>query len=166
MKVLKLFIGLHLAGMVAFVSRMFAHGTADEVAAKWAQNISNAQTSMQAGVQRVTVAPGVTAAQNVQKFQNKMQDPATFQKWARNVQSVSLTSWQQSMLNIGIQRAAQGASQKQAKFSAAMNALLPFIDNLRNTVRNMPSATTADREQRMLAWSRGMATYQKPTSGV
>ena len=164
MRIVKLAVGLHIAGLAALASRAFAHGTAEDVANKWAQNISNAQQGMTAGVQRVSVAPGVAAANQKQRFVTAMQDPATFDKWERGVRSVSLGAWQQSMLTLGIPRAAQGAQQKKDKFVSAMTALLPYVDNLRTTVRALPNNTQADREARMLAWSRGMRQYRKPAA--
>jgi hypothetical protein len=166
LRTIKLLVGLHVMAAGALLSRAFAHGTADEVATNWAQGISNAQQKMTAGVQRVTVAPSVSAIAQRQRFVTSMQDPATFDKWERGLRGVSLSSWQNSMTSLGISRAAQGAQQKKDKFTAAMNSLLPFVDNLRNTVRAMPAVTQADREARMLAWSRGMRQYKKPASAA
>ena len=166
MRILKLALGVHVIALGALLSRAFAHGTAEEVADKWQRGISNSQQDMTAGVQRVTVAPGTAAAAKKQKFVSAMQDPATFDKWERGVRSVSLGSWQNSMVTLGIPRAAQGAQQKKDKMVNAMNSLLPFVDNLRNTVKSMPDNSQADREQRMLAWSRGMRQYRKPAAGA
>ena len=165
MKVLKLFILAHIPLIGALLTRAFAHGSPQEVADKWAQNIGNSRQSMTAGVGRVTQAPSQSAINQRQKFQTKMQDPSTFDKWEAGLRGVSLQSWQNSMTSFGIDRAVQGATQKKDKMVRAMNGLLPFVDQLRNTVRNMPSTTVGDREQRMLAWSRGMAQYRKPASG-
>lgn len=137
--------------------------TAEQVSQKWLQNISQAQAEMQAGVQATTVAPGQAAAAKVQKWQNSLSNPATVAKWVRNVQAGgSLSAWQQSMENYGIARAIQGAQQKQAKYTNSMNSLLPFIYNLRTQVRTMDDSTPAAREQRMLAFTRGMTAYKRP----
>lgn len=141
-----------------------AHGTASDVSQKWLTNLSNATAEMTAGVGRVQVAPGQAAAQKQQKWVNALMDPQIQAKWARNVSSVSLQAWQAAMTNYGINRVAQGAQAKQAKFTNAMNSLLPFIDQLAATVKAMPDNTPADREARMLAMVRGMRTYQRPTS--
>lgn len=164
MKLVRLTIGLHVLAAGALLSRAFAHGTPEEVADLWAQGLSNAQQKMQAGVSRVTQSPGLAAVAQRQKFVAKMQDPATFDKWERGLRGMSLGGWQNSMTSYGIQRAAQGATQKKSKYAAVAASLLPFVDNLRNTVKGMPSTTVADREQRMLAWSRGMAQYKKPAT--
>lgn len=141
-----------------------AHGSAAEVRAKWLTNLSNATTEMQAGVARLTVAPGQAAAAKKQKWVNALMDTNIQDKWARNTASVSLQAWQQTMNDYGINRVSQGAQAKAAKFEAAMNSLLPFIDRLAQTVRAMPDNTPADREARMLAQVRGMRGYQRPAS--
>lgn len=139
-----------------------AHGSASDVKDKWLRNIQAAQPEMQAGVARLTVAPGQAAAAKRQKWINSLQDQATQDKWARNVASVSLQQWQQAMNDYGINRVSQGAQAKAAKFESAMNSLLPFIDRVRAQVRAMPDNTPADREQRALAMMRGMRGYQRP----
>lgn len=165
MKYLKLAIGLHIAAAATLASRAFAHGTAQEVADLWSQGISNAQQKMTAGVLRTTQNPAAQAIAKRQKFVASMQDPATFDKWEAGLRGTTLQSWQAAMTGLGIQRAAQGAGQKKDKFAKAMGALLPFVDQLQGTVRGMPDNTIADREQRMLAWSRGMRGYRKPAGG-
>lgn len=137
-----------------------AHGTAQEVADKWATNMGNAQQSMTNGVNRVTEAPGQAAVAKLQKWVLALQSQEVQQKWARKTGAVSLQSWKDSMNNIGVQRAVQGATQKKAKMVTAMTTLLPYIDQVAATVRAMPDNTPGDREQRALAMIRGMRAYQ------
>lgn len=141
-----------------------AHGTAQQVSDKWLRGLQNATQDMTDGVGRVTVAPGQAAAAKQQKWINALMDTNTQQKWARNVSAVSLSSWKAAMTDYGINRVAQGAQAKQPKFTTAMNSLLPFIDQVRDQVRNMPDDTPAAREQRALAMMRGMRNYQRPAS--
>lgn len=138
------------------------HGSAQEVAAKWVQNITNAQQSMKNGVARVQKAPGQSAVEKAQKWQQAMSDPATFQKWQNNVGRVSLSAWQQAMNDVGIQRVAQGAQAKQAKFEQAMAPLLQYIDSARDQVKSMPDLTIEDRIARSAAMQRLMHQYQRP----
>lgn len=159
MRSLKTFIGLHLLALGALLTSRLAHGTAQEVADKWATNLGNAQTSMTNGVNRVTTAPGQAAAAKRMKWIAAIQNPATQDKWARKVSAVSLQSWKDSMTNIGIPRAAQGAAAKKPKFVAAMTTLLPYIDQVTAQVRAMPDTTPTDREQRAIAMMRGMRNY-------
>ena len=160
------FIKLHVIALGALLSRAFAHGTAADVADKWQRNLGNAQQEMQAGVDRVTQAPGAAAAAKKQKWVMALQDSATQDKWERNVRSVSLSQWQESMKTLGIQRAAAGATAKKPKFEAAMASLLPYIDSVRQQVRALPDNTPQDREQRALAMMRGMRNYRRPAGGA
>lgn len=141
-----------------------AHGTAQQVSDKWLRGIQNAGQDITDGVNRVTVAPGQAAASKRQKWINALQDPATQDKWARNVAAVSLSAWKSAMTEYGIGRVAAGAQAKQPKFTTAMNSLLPFIDQVRDQVRAMPDDTPAAREQRALAMMRGMRNYQRPAA--
>ena len=141
-----------------------AHGTAADVTAKWLSRLQQAQTEMQQGVARVTVAPGQAAAAKRQKWINALSDPATQEKWARNVASVSLGSWQQAMNDYGISRVAQGAQAKQQKFENIMSSLLTYIDQGVNQVKQMDDSNYAAREQRAIAMMRWMRNYKRPAS--
>lgn len=138
------------------------HGSAQEVADKWAANIQNAQQSMKNGVARVTVSPGQAAVAKAQKWQAAMADPATFQKWQNNTGRVSLAAWQTAMNDVGIARVAAGAQAKKHKFEAAMGPLLSFIDNAVQQVKTMPDLTIEDRIARSAAMQRLMHGYSRP----
>lgn len=164
MRSLKVFATFHIAMLGLALSRAFAHGSPQEVGDKWANNLSNATTEMQAGVDRVRVPPGQAAVAKKQKWVNAMTNIDTQNKWERKTGAVTLQSWQASMKDIGIQRAAQGASQKKGKYVQALTTLLPFIDSVAATVRAMPDNTPQDREARALAMMRGMRTYRGQSS--
>lgn len=140
----------------------FAHGSAEEVAADWANRLGQSTSKIQAGVNRVQQAPGQAAVAARQKWVNALSDPKIQDKWARQVGAVSLASWQESMNNKGVQRVAQGAQAAQQKYANAVAPLLRYIDSGLSTIKGMDSSTYAAREQRMIAWSRYMAGYQKP----
>ena len=139
-----------------------AHGTPDEVAQAWVNAMSQAATKATAGANAVTVSPGQSAANALQKWVQALASPQVQQKWQTQVGAVTLASWQQAYINKGVPRMASGASNAQAKFTAAMTSLLRFIDAGVAQVKSMPSATYADRENRMLTFVRYMHTYQKP----
>jgi hypothetical protein len=95
------------------------------VAAKWAQNLSGATTSITTGVNAVTVAPGQAAARQSAVWLANVQ--AAQAKWAARTAAVSLSSWQGAMINKGIPRIGAGATAAQPKMQAAMQKLLPAI---------------------------------------
>lgn len=132
--------------------------TPDQVAAEWAQRLAASGTKIQAGVQSVTVAPGQAAARQKQVWLQNV--TASQDKWARNVSSVSLSSWQQDFINKGLPRIATGATAAQPKFAAFMGALLPYIDNGKKT---LPARGNLEANiSRMTTWVRHMAQFKKP----
>ena len=138
-----------------------AHGSAQDVTAKWLSRIQQAGPEMTAGVARVTQSPGAAAAAKRAKWVAALADPHTQDKWARNVSSVSLQQWQAAMNEYGINRVAQGANAKQAKFEAVMAQLLPYIDQGRSQVRAMDDSTFEARLQRSTAMQRWMHAFQR-----
>lgn len=104
--------------------------------AKWVQNLSNSSQHITAGVNNVTVAPGVAAANSVNLWLQRIQ--ASAQKWATNVKAVSLSDWQQAMINVGIPRIAQGAQAKQGKYMAFAQQFYPYLAQGQAKVKAMP----------------------------
>lgn len=131
--------------------------TPDAVAAKWAQNLGSSTQRITDGVNGVTVAPGQAAAR--QKAAWVQNVAAAQDKWAANVASVSLNSWQQDMINKGVPRIASGASAAQPKFQNFMAQFLPFLDQ---QVRALPARGNLDQNiARMTAMVRGTAKFQR-----
>lgn len=127
--------------------------SADQVAAKWSQNLSAAVPAIKAGVQSVTVAPGQAAA--AQKAQYLAGVQANVDRWAGNVSRVSLADWQQATITKGVDRVASGAQAAQPKFQQAMQTLLPKIASV---VNGLPARGGLEANiQRSAAFARGMA---------
>lgn len=117
--------------------------------AKWVSNLSNATQHITDGVNAVQQAPGQAAARQVQTWLARIQNSA--QKWATNVSAVSLQDWQQSMINTGIPRIAQGAQAKQGKYQAFASKFFPYLQTGVNQVRAMPKVTLQDGINRAVA---------------
>lgn len=130
--------------------------------AKWVQNLSAATERMTSGAQAVTKAPGQQAAAAADKWLAKV--TAAKAKFAANVGAVSLQSWQNSYINIGIPRVAQGAQAKQQKVTDFMSSFLPYLQRGVATIDAMPSTTLEDGIARATAMIRYNAKYQKGTT--
>ena len=115
--------------------------TAQQVSEKWLTNFGNATTAMTQGVNAVNQAPGAKAAAAVQLWITRLQQSQT--KWANRVGAVTLSEWQQAMIQLCIPRAQQGAQQKQAKYTAFITAYMSFLQGQVQTVRAMPKGTLA-----------------------
>lgn len=129
-------------------------------AAKWAQNLQNSTQAITDGVNAVTVAPGLAAARQKDVYVANVM--AAKDKWASRVASVPLSSWQQSMIQKGIPRIAQGATVAQPKVASFLTQLLPAIAQVKSTLP--PRGTLDQNINRSNAFIRGMAQFSyKPT---
>lgn len=137
--------------------------TSDQATAKWVRNLSAATPAVQAGVERVTTAPGTLAAAQKAKWLQKIQ--ASVDKWGRRVASVSLPDWQNAMINVGIPRIAQGAQAKQGKFTAFMAEFLPYLQRGVGSIDKMPSVTLEDNINRAVAMIRHNAGFRRGGPG-
>lgn len=119
---------------------------------KWVNNLSGATAEIQAGIDRVTEAPGLKAAAKSQKWIQAVQ--ASQDKWKRNVAAVSLEQWKALFKGVGVQRIAQGAQAKQSKYTAFATQFFPYLEQGVNKVNAMPDTTFEERVQRSVAMMR------------
>lgn len=123
------------------------------VSAKWVAGMQNATQAITDGVNGVTVAPGAAAARNKAGYISGVQ--ASADKWARNVQAVSVEDWRTAMITKGAPRIGQGAAAAQTKFANFMGQLLPAIATVK---AGLPPRGTLDQNiARSAAFARGMA---------
>lgn len=96
-----------------------------EIGDKWATNLSGSTTSITAGVNGVSVAPGQKAAAAADFWLS--QTMAAKAKFATNVGKVPLQDWKDKMINVGIPRIATGAQANKPKMVAFMTKFLPYV---------------------------------------
>lgn len=133
------------------------------VAARWVSHLGGSVDKIRQGVQAVTTSPTQSAAAAGNLWQQRVADPATLRKFQQSLQRVSLTDWQNAMLNKGIPRIASGAAAAKDKFTAFLTQFLPFVMNVANQVHQMPKATLDDRINRAVAQIRGTAAFRRGT---
>lgn len=109
------------------------------IAQKWHTNFSASGPSITAGVNAVTVAPGVKAAAKKALWLAKV--TASADKWAKNVSAVPLETWKNAMLTTGIQRLQTGATAGQPKVAGFMSQFLPYVDRNKATIDAMDTST-------------------------
>lgn len=126
-------------------------------AGNWVAALQSAGTKAQAGAQRVQTSPGQAAAQQAQKWINRVNESAA--KWQRKVGAVTLEDWRTAYITKGVPRIASGAQQAQPKYQAALVPLFQYMSNVWSEVNAMPSDTPAARDQKMLTWAARMRNY-------
>lgn len=119
----------------------------EEAGQKWLRNIRTAGESVRSGVQAVTEAPGARAAQNAAGYLNGVQN--NVDKWRANVGSVSLNSWRDSMLTLGVPRMAQGAEKNVSKTVAALRQIIPHVEAGKEALKATPRGDYSANIQRM-----------------
>lgn len=130
--------------------------TPEMAKAKWLTGMGNAGERMKAGAMSVQTAPGQLAAAQADKWLIRLQQSKD--KFIRNVSRVPLADWQNAYVNYGISRAQQGANQKQAKYTAAMEEFFPYLSQGMDRIKAMPTTTLEEKIAKsaaMIRWSAG-----------
>jgi hypothetical protein len=133
-----------------------------QAAEKWKTRLSGATQEIEQGVMKVTVAPGLAAANALQKYLNGVNENA--QKWRKNVANVSLSDWQTSMKEVGIPRISSGATAKVGKVQAFQEEFQPHLEAVMKQVNGMPSDTRAQRIQKAVAMMEGNAKFERKSA--
>jgi hypothetical protein len=137
---------------------------AQQAADNWAASMQNVAAKVKAGVQSLQVSPTALAAAAVERQVAGVMRAAQSGKTASALNSVSLSSWQNAMINKGSPRIASGATAAKPKMVSFMNQFLPFMQNL---VANLPARGDLQTNiSRATAVMNGAAQfqYQKPNS--
>ena len=138
-----------------------ARVNAVEYQEKHARRLKASTEDIRKGIKRVTVAPGVAAAQQEDLLIAKFTEAVRSGKWAEKVSGVSLQEWQDSFLNKGVDRIAAGIDNAKAKTIASAEKLLANVDQAVEEVKRMPKGTIDDSINRMPTYARRMSDLSK-----
>ena len=134
---------------------------AAEFAEKWSRRTSGSTADYTKGINRVTEAPGIKAAQKVDKMRNGINEAIDSGKWAARVAAVSISEWKAAATVKGASRIAAGVKGAETKMQRFAAELIPFQDGLKNTVDQMDDTTLEGRLNKAVAWMRGMSEFRK-----
>lgn len=137
--------------------------TPEQAQTKWVNRLSGATSDIQAGVARVTTAPGQQAAAKADKWLANV--TAAQAKWKRNVGNVSLDDWKNYMTNVGIPRIAQGAQAKQQKFGNFAQQFFPYLAQGVAKVEAMPDTTYEQRVNKAVAMMGHNHAFKRSATG-
>ncbi len=125
--------------------------TGTEIQEKHSARLKGAQEDMRKGIERVTTAPGMLAAKQKDKMRRKILEAIDNDKWSRNVSSVSLSDWQQKMIEKGLGRVAAGLDAAREKNIRIFDQIAKHTAEGKAKIATMPNITDQDAKNRMLA---------------
>lgn len=134
-----------------------ARVNAQEYADKWGRRLSASTQDIRRGVERVSEAPGASAARNADRMLAGIQVAIQDGRWQRAVAGVSLQDWKEATISKGIGRIASGVEGAMSKQRDMAERLLAAVDTVKSRVDQMPSTTLEDRINRMVTFARGMS---------
>lgn len=135
--------------------------TPKEAQEKHARRLKASIGDIEAGVGRVTEAPGKKAAAKADKMLAGITESVRDGTWARRVGAVSLEDWKRAMTEKGIGRIAAGIDGAAAKTEDFFAQLFAYQDGLKGKLNAMPDLTLEDSISRMTTWVRDMAKFSK-----
>jgi len=142
-----------------------ARVTAQEFADKWGRRLKAATPDIQAGIKRVTVAPGVKAAAQSAVMLNNLSARVNDGSWGRAVAGVSLSDWQNAASTKGVARIAQGVDGAQGKVANMAVKLLAAVDGAVSVVDRTPRGDLQTNIGRAVTFMNEMAARAPKRGG-
>jgi len=137
-----------------------ARVTATQAADKLIKRLTQATADVTAGVNQVTVAPGLAAADAADLMLARLTESITSGRWAQAVGSVSLQEWRTAMLEKGVPRISAGIQASKGKLEKFYTQLLPAVDAAVAQIDAMPRTTLEDRINRSAQFQRIMSEFK------
>ena len=147
-----------LKRLIIFLAALYVTTDANAVASKWTSKTAAAQQDYVDGVNATQKDPTQLAINNQQRLLANFTAAINSGKWANKLRAVGKQGWQTAVTDKA-SNFSTGVNAATAKVAASFAPLLQFENNLQQQVEAMPNVTDTDRENRMLAWVRGMRTY-------
>lgn len=135
--------------------------TAEEFTEKHARRLKASEPDIRAGINRVSVAPGVEAAKKQDKLRTRLLAKIDDGTWGERVKAVSLEEWKSKATTKGIPRIASGIDGAKDKVTKFAQQLLPAVATAQAEVKNMPDLTLEDMISRSSAFIRKMSQFKK-----
>lgn len=135
--------------------------TPEQFAEKHNRRTKAALDDMRAGIEAVTESPTAKAAAKQEKMRQRLLEAIESGKWANGLKRVSLEEWKSKMIELGINRVAAGLDANKDKVQAFAEQLLPHIEAGQKLIEKMPDVTLEDNINRMTAFIRHMAKFQR-----
>lgn len=135
--------------------------TPTQAADKHIRRTTAAVSDMTAGIERVTEAPTVAAANKIDKMKLKWLAAMDSGKIERGLRRVTLQDWKSQMLSKGVGRVATGVEAARPKLESFYGDLFAYEDGLLQEIDGMNDLSLEDSILRMGAWARGMSKFTR-----
>ena len=112
-----------------------------------------------AGVQNTTKDPTALAAAAAPKWFQNVTAAYNAGKFQKGLAAVGKAGWQAAVAAKGAANYVVGVNASETKFIASFTKLLAYEGQAQTQIQSMPNLTSADSDQRMLAWKHLMEAY-------
>lgn len=134
-----------------------ARVTPEEYADDWASGLSGATAKIRRGIERVTVSPGVKAADAQDRFQAALLASIADGTWAAQLRKMTVDDWKASAINKGLTRIATGVTEAKPAQVETARKLLAAVDASVAEANRTPRGDLEANITRMNTFVRGMA---------
>ena len=134
--------------------------TPEEYASKQARNLKNSLPDIRSGIERVSPAPGASAAAAQSRMKDNLIRSIDDGRWAAKVRGVSLEEWKTAALTKGVDRIAQGIDQAHDKQVQMAGRLLAAVDSAAQKSNALPKGTIQDSIARMTTFVEDMHKFK------
>ena len=134
--------------------------TPEEYASKQARNLKNSLPDIRSGIERVSTAPGASAAAAQARMKDNLIRSIDDGRWAAKVRGVSLEEWKSAALTKGVDRIAQGIDQAHDKQVQMAGRLLAAVDSAAQKSNALPKGTIQDSIARMTTFVEDMHKFK------
>lgn len=131
------------------------------IAEKFVRRTQAATQDMTNGVNAVTINPAQQAIAKEAKLLQNVTQAIQSGKWRRGMQTVTLESWKQAMIQKGAPRVSAGVQAAQGKMEQFYGELLPYQEQLQTKLSTMPDLTLEDSINKAVTWMRGMSNFKR-----
>ena len=134
--------------------------TPEEYASKQARNLKNSLPDIRSGIERVSTAPGASAAAAQSRMKDNLIRSIDDGRWAAKVRGGSLEEWKTAALTKGVDRIAQGIDQAHDKQVQMAGRLLAAVDSAAQKSNALPKGTIQDSIARMTTFVEDMHKFK------
>lgn len=133
--------------------------SAQTVWATYQANAGAAGPKYLAGVESTTKDPTALAAAAAPKWFQKLTEAYQQGRFQAGLAKVGKQGWIQAVKDKGAANFVTGVNAAETKFLASFTKLLAYEAQAQQQIASMPNVTSADGDQRMLAWKHLMEAY-------